>query len=219
MPEPETLDQKQNAIDTGIALLQDAGRDFHRRGWSLATSSNYSIVLNRDPLQLLMTASGKDKGQLLPTDFTIVDSQSKILRPAIEGPRTDTLKPSAEAELHIVIAQLYQAGSVLHTHSVWATVLSEKYAAKERIAFSGLEILKAFSGVKTHETTVYIPIFPNSQDITALAQSVKQKKDTISHAFLISGHGLYTWGKTFEDAKRHLEAMEFLLEVKGRGGQ
>jgi methylthioribulose-1-phosphate dehydratase len=36
------------------------------------------------------------------------------------------------------------------------------------------------------------------------------------HGYLIAGHGLYTWGKSFEIAKRQLEVLEFLLECEWR---
>jgi methylthioribulose-1-phosphate dehydratase len=36
------------------------------------------------------------------------------------------------------------------------------------------------------------------------------------HAFLLRRHGLYTWGRTFPDAVRHVEIVEFLLEAVGR---
>ena len=40
--------------------------------------------------------------------------------------------------------------------------------------------------------------------------------DPRAHAFLLRGHGLYTWGETIADAERHVEIIEFLLEVIGR---
>jgi methylthioribulose-1-phosphate dehydratase len=40
-----------------------------------------------------------------------------------------------------------------------------------------------------------------------------------SHAFLLRGHGLYTWGRDLPEAKRHVEILEFLMEVIGRAGK
>ncbi len=201
-----------------IEKLQSIGHDFHRRGWSLATSSNYSIVISKEPLLLLMTASGKDKGSLCPADFAIVDENTKVVQAAHPSGDSKSLQSSAEAALHIAIAQTWQAGSVLHTHSVFSTVLSEKHAKDGALNIKGLEMLKALSGVRTHDTSISIPIFENNQDMSVLASIVKNRKDTISHAFLLRGHGLYTWGTTFEEAKRHTEALEFLLEVTARSG-
>lgn len=216
---PETsiqIDSLQDSIDQAIQELQEAGQSFHQRGWSLATSSNYSIAVSADPLLLLMTASGKHKGKLSPGDFAIIDSDLRILRAARRDQPFLHMKPSAEAALHTMIAKEFRAGSILHTHSVWATLLSLRHASEGSIKFQGLEMLKALNGITTHEASVSIPIFPNDQDIHALAELVKKNKDSISHAFLIAGHGIYTWGINFSEALRHLEALEFLLELRGR---
>src|ERR1700730_3118981 len=98
--------------------LIDVGVDFHRRGWSLATSSNYSVVLGRDPLRLLLTASGKHKGQLTPTDSVIVDETGRLAVASHE-------RPSAETMLHVTLARQPGVGAVLHTHSVWGTLVSD----------------------------------------------------------------------------------------------
>jgi methylthioribulose-1-phosphate dehydratase len=37
-----------------------------------------------------------------------------------------------------------------------------------------------------------------------------------AHALLLQRHGLYTWGDTLEEAERHVEILEFLLEAVGR---
>ena len=37
-----------------------------------------------------------------------------------------------------------------------------------------------------------------------------------AHGVLLSRHGLYTWGQSVAEARRHLEALEFLFEVEGR---
>ena len=78
--------------------LRKAGEQFWTRGWSLGTSSNYSAVVSRDPLQLLVTASGKDKGHLGVNDFVIVDEFGK---PTFPGQP----KSSAETLLHCLAAK------------------------------------------------------------------------------------------------------------------
>src|SRR4029434_559372 len=81
-----------------IDALCDVGAMFWQRGWSVGTSSNYSVVLNREPLELLITASGKDKGRLSRGDFVRVGGNGK---PTVEGQP----KSSAETLLHVVAAQ------------------------------------------------------------------------------------------------------------------
>ncbi len=199
-------------IDCAKAELIEIGRDFHHRGWSLGTSSNYSVVLSSKPLQLLMTASGFDKGRLTPDQFVTVNEQLQPIGKTV-------LKPSAEAGLHLVLARTADAGAVLHTHSIWGTLLSERYLQQGYLQIGGYEMLKALAGITTHETMVRLSIFPNTQNIKQLATEVeaqlRDSKKPLRHGFLIAGHGLYTWGKDLSEARRHVEALEFLMEIIG----
>ena len=195
------------------AELIATGREFYTCGWSLATSSNYSVVVNREPLRLLLTGSGFDKGRLTPNQFVIVDGDGKRLDDSQP-------KPSAETRLHTVLAKTVGAGSVLHTHSIWATVLSERHASAGVLELAGYEMIKAFAGITTHENRVRIAIVPNTQDIDALASRLEVRLQAgdpdLRHGFLMAGHGLYTWGKDIPEARRHIEACEFLFEVYAR---
>ncbi|MCO6057459.1 methylthioribulose 1-phosphate dehydratase [Pseudomonas sp. MOB-449] len=184
----------------------DAGRFLYGRGWSPATSSNYSTRLSAT--EALLTVSGKHKGQLGPDDVLATDLDGNSLEPG--------KKPSAETLLH---TQLYrwrpEIGAVLHTHSVNATVLSRLTLA-DSLVFADYELQKAFSGIDTHESQVLVPIFDNDQDITRLAAKVQpwldQHPDCVG--YLIRGHGLYTWGPRMSDALRQVEAFEFLFECE-----
>jgi len=189
-----------------IRQIIEAGRFLYGRGWSPATSSNYSARLAAD--QALLTVSGKHKGELGEEDVLATDLDGNSLESG--------KKPSAETLLH---TQLYrwkpEIGAVLHTHSVNATVLSRLTLA-DSLVFADYELQKAFSGVSTHECQVLVPIFDNDQDIARLAAQVQPWLD--EHAdcvgYLIRGHGLYTWGKTMADCLRQVEAFEFLFECE-----
>ncbi|WP_271105682.1 methylthioribulose 1-phosphate dehydratase [Pseudomonas tohonis] len=184
----------------------EAGRFLYGRGWSPATSSNYSARLSAD--QALLTVSGKHKGQLGEDDVLATDLDGISLEPG--------KKPSAETLLH---TQLYRwkpgIGAVLHTHSVNATVLSRLTLA-DSLVFADYELQKAFSGVSTHESQVLVPIFDNDQDIARLAAKVQPWLDAHPECvgYLIRGHGLYTWGPRMSDALRQVEAFEFLFECE-----
>ncbi len=211
-PRPAKRLPSPEAAKRALARL---GQEFHRRGWSLATSSNYSLVVQRDPLRLLITASGKDKGRLSPADFVEVDETGATVSP---GPE----RPSAETLLHTAIVRHTGAGAVLHTHSVWGTVLSDVFARPEgdgELPLDDLEMLKALAGVPSHEQAVAVPIFDNTQDMAALAKRLERRfaeGQGPSHGFLLRHHGLYTWGRDLAEARRHVEALEFLFEVTGR---
>ena len=127
-------------------------------------------------------------------------------------------KPSAETGLHLAIVRTRGVGAVLHTHSLWSTILSDAHAAEGALAIEGFEMLKGLEGVNTHEHREILPIFENSQDIAALAASVAARlnSDRSVHGFLLRRHGLYTWGRDVAEAKRQVEILEFLLEAIGR---
>lgn len=189
--------------------LASIGRQLHARGWVPATSGNFSLRL--DCGEIAITASGKDKGQLAASD---------IMRVTLDGQALDEQKPSAETALH---TQLYRRSPsircVLHTHSVSATLVSAHNP--EELAFEGLEILKAFAGIDTHAARIHIPVFPNTQDIARLAETVESHMQASGQgvAYLIAGHGLYTWGQNSSECLRHLEALEFLFDYHWRLAQ
>ncbi|MFN0111355.1 MAG: methylthioribulose 1-phosphate dehydratase [Blastocatellia bacterium] len=193
-----------------LAALSECGRNFYQRGWTLGTSGNLSAVVERDPLRLLITASGNDKGQLTNEHFVQIDDAGRVV--AGNG------KPSDETILHLTLVSQCEAKSVLHTHSVWTTLLSDAFASEGGIRITGYEMLKGLSGVRTHEHEEWLPILENSQNMTALADQLSAllAKQPNVHGFLLRGHGLYTWGASIQEAKRHVEIFEFLLEVTGR---
>jgi methylthioribulose-1-phosphate dehydratase len=191
--------------------FREIGHDFYTRGWVLGTSGNFSTVVSAKPLLLAITASSVSKGAIGPGDVLVIGADG--LPATKRGGR-----PSAETFLHLAVARSRGAGAILHTHSVWSTMLSEVYAAKGGMHLSGFEMLKGLEGVRTHEHTEWLPIFRNAQDIPALAVEVEALLRTRPevHGFLLRGHGLYTWGETLAQARRHIEIFEFLLETSGR---
>jgi len=211
LTEPDAVAKKKQTDPKKLAAeLAETGRAFHARGWALGTSGNYSAVLRDKPLRLVITSSGVDKAQLSKRNFLEIDDRANILRG--DG------RPSAESLLHVAVARARGAGCIMHTHSVWSTILSDRHAQKKSMAISGYEMLKGLEGVKSHTHQEWIPIFENSQDIPALAKEVEAllKQDPRPHGFLLRGHGLYTWGEDAAQARRHVEIFEFLLEVVGR---
>ena len=190
--------------------LAEIGRDFYRRGWVLGTSGNFSSVLSCDPVRLAITSSSIDKGNLNASHILEIDEQGNVL----EG----TGRPSAETLLHLAVVRQRGAGAVLHTHSVWSNILSDAHSEGSGLSIEGYEMLKGLEGVVTHEHQEWLPIVDNSQDMPSLAQDVEKVllEHPRAHGFLLRRHGMYTWGKDIAEAKRHVEILEFLLEVLGR---
>lgn len=181
-------------------------RELSALGWTPATSSNFSMRL--DLRTVAITVSGKDKGKLTENDIMVVDWDGKAVG--------SDHRPSAETLLHTQLYRRYpDVNVVLHTHSRSQTIASRYFAAAGHVRLEGYELLKAFAGNITHDMAVDVPVLPNSQDIAALAVKIER----LTYAgpmwgYLIDGHGLYTWGRDMPEARRHLEAFEFLLDCE-----
>jgi methylthioribulose-1-phosphate dehydratase len=189
--------------------LLRVAESLHARGWLLGTSGNLSCVVEREPLRLAITPSGADKGELSTSEILSIDDQCK-------SQDSSPGKPSDESPLHVAIAKFRNAGAVIHTHSVWSTLLSDVH--EDIIEIEGFEMLKGLDGVTTHEHREWIPILENSQNMSSLAETMREVLATYpaAHAVLLRRHGLYTWGRNLKEAKRHVEILEFLFEVLGR---
>lgn len=178
-------------------------RELSALGWTPATSSNFSMRL--DEKHAAITVSGRDKGRLGAEDIMVVDFAGK--------PVATPHRPSAETLLHTQLyARLPDTGCVLHTHSRTQTVASRLFAGQGHVRLEGYELLKAFAGNQTHELAIDVPVLPNTQDMPALAAQVESLLDAGPlWGYLIDGHGLYAWGRDMAEARRHLEAFEFLF--------
>ncbi|MDX1757651.1 MAG: methylthioribulose 1-phosphate dehydratase [Marinobacter sp.] len=196
-----------NRFAVAAQSIVEAGRFLYGQGWSPATSSNYSARI--DERHIAITVSGRHKGQLRTDDVMVVDTDGRAVQ--------SQCRSSAETLLHTVVYQrLPEVGAVLHTHSVKATVLSRLLPAGDPLVLSGYELQKAFPGCDTHESTLTVPVFDNTQDMDQLSADTRRwlADNPQQPGYLIRGHGLYTWGETMADCLRHVEAFEFLFECE-----
>lgn len=176
------------------------------QGLTPATSSNFSMRL--DELHAAITVSGRDKGKLTAADIMVVDFEGR--------PVATDQRPSAETVLHTQLyARLPEVGCVLHTHSLAQTVASRLYSGAGHIRFEHYELIKAISGHSTHEAVLDLPVLANSQRIPTLAAQVDVLLDKGPlWGYLIDGHGMYAWGRDMAEARRHLDAFEFLIRCE-----
>jgi methylthioribulose-1-phosphate dehydratase len=206
MPKSRTTAKFKFLADELIA----AGRYLHSQGSVPATSGNLSARV--DAGRIAITVSGSHKGHLGADDIMLVD---------LQGHSLDGKKPSAETLLHTTLYARYPGlGCVLHSHSAAAVLASRLF--EDAVVLEDQELLKALAGITTHESTVILPIFDNDQDIAQLADEVEgylaanDEQDSSCYGYIIEGHGLYTWGASVSEALRHLEALEFLLDIENR---
>lgn len=179
----------------------EAGRLLDAKNMAPATSGNYSMRL--DDGAIALTVSGYHKGRLTPDMVMRIDADAQPL---------EDKKPSAEALLHAQLYALYpHVNAILHVHSMAGVVLG-RVRSGDNITLAGYEMLKAFPGITTHETSIDIPVFENSQDMNALSANITQR-GLQAHipAYLIRDHGFYAWGRTMRETLTICEALEYLL--------
>lgn len=182
-------------------------RAYHTKGWSPATSTNYSFRMEDNPAVIYVSKSGIDKSQFQADDFMEVDFNGAAL-PSYAG-----IRPSAETLIHCQLYTLFpDMFCILHSHSVYSVLQSMKNNMDVKL--EGYEVLKGFDGITTHETQVQVPIFDNTQDMSAFSNLLKNENSRLTvPAFIMRKHGTYAWGKSLFEAKRHLETAEYLFEV------
>jgi methylthioribulose-1-phosphate dehydratase len=196
--------------------LCEAARWCSNRGWVPATAGNFSFrTATADGGRIFITASGLDKGTITPADLLEIDADCKVLAGA--G------RPSAETSLHgVIYRDRPDARAIFHVHSIWNTLLSDRFARgdmrESAVPLEGYEVLKALTGVSTHEHRELVPVLENSQDYEGLSARLTEVLRVFPHAHgvLLRRHGLYTWGESIAGARRHLEVLEFLFEVEAR---
>jgi len=196
-----TTTDPNDAARTALLLLAAKAS---ARSWTPATSGNLSVRI--DARRALVTASGRDKGDLTAGDLVLFD----LDRPFPPG-------ASAETPVHAAIYRAFgEVTALVHVHTVAATVLSRRHAVSGRIGVEGVEMLKALRGIRTHEARLDLRVYANTQDMDALAGVVERDAALLapSWAFLLAGHGIYVWGTTPAEAWRHTEALDFLLTVR-----
>jgi methylthioribulose-1-phosphate dehydratase len=187
--------------------IASAGAKLAASGLTPATSSNFSMRL--DAAHVAITISGRDKGALSAADIMVVDMQGH--------PVGTTARPSAETLLHTHIYEKFaDANAVLHTHSRAQTVASRLYADVGVIRFTGYELQKAIAGHTTHQSSIDLPVFANTQYMPELVEQIDAwiASGKPLYGYLIDGHGIYTWGRDMDETERHIEAFEFLLNCE-----
>lgn len=197
---------------TGAEALRAAGEQlaaesarYAAMGWMRGTSGNLSVVLERHPLRLAVTTSGRDKSTLGTEDVVAVDADGT----AVADQPDPTRRPSAEAALHARIAEVTGAGAIVHVHALAAVVAAERWP--DGVPLADLEMLKGI-GRRAHGDPVVVPVIPNGQDMAALGEAFAARHDRGVPAVVLARHGLYAWGDDLARARTHTECLEWMLQ-------
>jgi methylthioribulose-1-phosphate dehydratase len=186
-------------------------RVMNTQGHNPATSGNYSLRSKTSPEIALVSESGIDKSKFTEDNFLPLYHGTREM---LEDYAKTGRKSSDETDIHLSIYQITKANCVLHSHMLDALLFADLFPGKQFATITNLELLKGFKGIKTHELEINIPVFENTQDIRALAETIKPSilSQANNYGLLLRGHGIYVWGDSVEEAKRHLEVFEYIFK-------
>jgi methylthioribulose-1-phosphate dehydratase len=210
---PGSSSQEQEELQRLAELV----RELNREGHNPATSGNYSLRSHEKPGAAWVSESGIDKSLFSAEHMLLLELQTEQLTGDFAG--TDR-KSSDETALHLAVYRATQANCVLHSHFLDSLLFAELFPGQDQITLTGLELLKGFKGIKTHEANLTLPCFENTQDISGLAKKVEPLlRNSPTYGLLLRGHGIYVWGGSVLEAKRHLEVFVYLFRYYvARGG-
>ena len=178
------------------AVVQ-AAQQLLRLGLVAATSGNVSMRLEGDEKEgiIAVTPAGTDYGTMTPEDIVVVDYDVDV----IEG----NTVPSSESLTHVAV---YKARSdisaVIHTHSIYASVLAVAGVPLPPI----LDELVAYLGGPV-EVAEYG--FPSTEDLGEKAIQAMGERNAV----FIRNHGVLAAGRDMPDALRACELVERAAQI------
>lgn len=186
-------------------------RELNSTGHNPATSGNYSLRSKTTPGIALVSESAIDKSKFTESNFLPLFVETRQMH---QDYKNSGRKSSDETDIHLSIYQITKANCVLHSHHIDSLLFADLFKGKPFATIEGLELLKGFKGIKTHDVQINIPCFDNTQDIAGLAEQIKPSILSQENNFglLLRGHGIYVWGDSVEEAKRHLEVFEYIFK-------
>ncbi|GGG11916.1 methylthioribulose 1-phosphate dehydratase [Paenibacillus aceti] len=194
-----------------IAELKHIQEQFAARGWLPGASGSLSARVGAytpDTYYFAMTSSCKDKSVHTSENFLFVDASG-------EPCETTSLMPSADTSIHAKIYRMTGCGAIFHVHTVFSSLISEYYGDHGFIPTQSNELLKEL-GLWEKNAKIAIPILPNYADIPSIAKLVPEAIHPDIPGIVLRNHGVYAWGSNPPEAKRRLEAFEFIFELEYR---
>lgn len=190
--------------DPRLELITTA-RNFYQQGWMVGTAGNLSVRLG--DRSFWITASGRSKGELLPSDFVRIYPDGTVEKSA------SNLQPSAETVIHQTLYQLLsEAQACYHIHSIENNLVS-RFVNTDTLSLPPLEMLKGL-GIWQENPHCEIPIFANHLQVERIAAEI-QERFTVHRpqipALLIRNHGVTVWAPSPTTARNYIEVVEYIF--------
>lgn len=176
-------------------LITEYGKKMISSGLTTGTAGNISICDRKSGL-MAITPSGIDYFEETPEDIVVMDLEGNI----VEGNR----KPSSEHHLHSVMYKIKQGiNSVVHTHSMYCTVLSCLNVPIEAVHY-----------VLADTGTATVPVAPYKLYGTEELAEAVGKTIGKGNAVLMANHGMLACGSSLSAAFGLAKTCEWTAEIQ-----
>jgi len=189
-------------------LVVDLCRQFYFQGWCTGTGGGISV---REDQRIYIAPSGVQKERIQPEDLFVLDLDGQV----VQAPRDPALKISACTPLFLNAYRLRDAGAVLHSHSINAMLAT--LGCEDEFRVTHLEMQKGLRGVGYHDT-VRVPVVENTAHECDLADRMATAIEAYPNAdaVLVRRHGVYVWGRDWQQAKTQAECYDYLFQAAVR---
>ena len=191
-------------------LICELCRNFFEVGWVTGTGGSISI---RHGDRIYMTPSGVQKERIKPDELYVLDIDGEHLHdPKAKPGWTPKLSDCSPLFLHAYRQR--NAGAVLHSHAYSCNLVTTLFEGQTHFKISHQEMIKGIAGYGYNDE-LQIPIIENTAHEHELADSLGEAiaANPKAWAVLVRHHGIYVWGNTWEQAKRHSECLHYLFEL------
>ncbi|MEV0615305.1 class II aldolase/adducin family protein [Nonomuraea sp. NPDC050404] len=175
--------------------LCEYGRRAVELGLVIGTSGNLSV---REGDLVTVTPSGAALDRLTPEMCPVVDMGGRLV--------AGELRPSSETPMHLAVYETTDAQAIVHTHSVFGTVVATTMTELPPVHYNALLLGGV---VRVAEYATY--------GTPELAANVRAAMAGGKRAALMANHGGMTIGATLEEAFEATRLLEWLCEVYVRG--
>ncbi len=190
---------KQSVLKANLSLVD--------LGLVLFTWGNVSAI-DREKGLVVIKPSGVGYDVMKPQDMVVVDLEGNI----VEG----DLRPSSDTPTHLELYRKFNyIGSVVHTHSKWATIWAQ---ARRPIPALGTTHADNFYGdipvTRRISKTEVLGQYELNTGLLIVEAFTEQNIDPLAmQAVLVANHGPFSWGVTTEKAVENAAVMEYCAEM------
>ena len=182
-----------------------ANLELVKHGLVVFTWGNVSAV-DREKRLVVIKPSGLSYDKMKPEDMVVVDLDGNI----VEG----DYKPSSDTATHLVLYKNFSdIGSVVHTHSEWATIWSQ---AGQPVPVLGTTHADYFYGdipCTRKLTTPEIEGDYEKETGNVIVEKFHSLEPNAIPGVLVNNHGPFAWGKDADDAVHNAVVMEAVSKM------